>query len=182
VFTHIEPEDCPPYESAYGFVDVFRQTDVMADVAGFYRAHGLVVGGTERERPDNVVTELEFMSFMARKEAVALDQLGADEVDECRRTQASFLRDHLGCWGPDFGRRVSLLTDHPLLRASGALLARWIEADLAAFGVEPAERRHEPAPRPLPDDGTCGMPCDGEFDAEPVPVEFMHSDEAGGAR
>jgi hypothetical protein len=75
-----------------------------------------------------------------------------------------------------------LLTDHPLLRASGALLARWIEADLAAFGVEPAERRHEPAPRPLPDDGTCGMPCDGEFDAEPVPVEFMHSDEAGGAR
>ena len=185
VFTHIEPEDCPPYESAYGFAEIFRQTEVMADVAGFYRAHGLRVGGSERERPDNVVTELEFMSFMARKEAVALDQLGPEEIDECRRTQARFLQDHLGCWAVDFGRRLALVCEHPLLRATGTLLATWLEAELCALGVEPTARRSEPVPRPMPDDGACGGACEGldVGDASPaLAVELTTREGPGGAR
>jgi len=167
VFTHIEPTDCPPYESAYSPADVFRQTEVMADVAGFYRAHGLVVGGSERERPDHIVTELEFASFMARKEAHALEHLGADEVEECRRTSARFLSDHLGCWGPGFGRRVALVASDLALRGAGELLVAWLEADMEALGVAPTEHRSEPAPRPAPEDDTCGAAC---FDAC-VPVE-----------
>ncbi|MCZ7631306.1 MAG: molecular chaperone TorD family protein [Microthrixaceae bacterium] len=80
VFTHIESQDCPPYETAYDHRDVFRQTAVMADVSGFYLAHGVKIGGVERERPDHIGAELEFMAFMARKEAHALDNLGPDEV------------------------------------------------------------------------------------------------------
>lgn len=180
VFTHIEPEDCPPYESGYGPADVFRQTEVMADVAAFYRAHGLRVGGTERERPDHVCTELEFLAFMARKEAHALDCLGADEVDECRRTQVHFLRDHLGCWGPDFGRRVAAVARHPLPAAAGRLLATWLEADMAALGVEPIARLTEPAPRPTPDEeDSCGATCAPAACTSAVPVELVRRDEGG---
>lgn len=157
IFTHIEPMDCPPYESAHVPSDIFRQTEVMADVAGFYRAHGLFVGGSERERPDHIATELEFLAFMARKEAYALEHLGADEVVECRRTTEHFLRDHLGCWGPDFGRRVGIVGATSSIGVVGELLAAWLDADLAALGVAPAQRLSEPAPRAAhEDDDTCG--------------------------
>jgi len=178
VFTHIEPEDCPPYESGYGSADIFRQTEVMADVAAFYCAHGLRVGGTERERPDHVCTELEFMAFMARKEAHALDCLGVDEVDECRRTQVNFLRDHLGCWGPDFGRRVAAVARHPLPAAVGRLLATWLDADMAALGVEPIARLTEPAPRATFDDeDSCGATCAPAASTSAVPVQFIGRNE-----
>lgn len=162
LFTAVESQDCPPYETSYSTRDVFRQTDVMADVAGFYRAHGLEVGGVERERPDHVAAELEFVAFMARKEAFALAHLGEDEVAECRRTQDLFLRDHLGCWGPAFGTRAAVVAEHPFHAAVGALVHHWLVTDMAERGVEPAENLDEPLPPPEPDDGECGPeggPC-----------------------
>lgn len=174
LFTHIEPEDCPPYESAYASSDIFRQAHVMADVAGFYRAHGLRVGGRERERPDHITTELEFMAFMAAKEEHALAHLGADEVAECRRTQDHFLRDHLGTWAPSFARRVALVAEDPLHVAAARMLESWLLADLDAAGVEPVRVLDEPQPRPEPDDDACGAAEACGFEETPVsvPVEL----------
>lgn len=157
VFTHIDPPDYPPYETAFDGTDAFRQSAVMADVAGFYRAHGLQVGGIERERPDHVVTELEFMAFMARKEAYALDHLGAEQVEECRRTQVSFLRDHLGRWAPAFGRRLVAFCGFPFFETVGSLTERWIEVELEAWDAEPETRLESPHPLPEPDDESCGF-------------------------
>lgn len=157
VFTHIEPPDYPPYETGFDRADAFRQSSVMADVAGFYRAHGLRVGGEERERPDHAVTELEFMGFMARKEAYALENLGEDEVQECRRTQISFLRDHLGRWAPALGRRLATFCDEPLLQSVGSLLERWVEAEIVAWDAEPTDRLEDPQPLPEPEDDACGF-------------------------
>jgi len=173
IFTHIEPMDCPPYESAHVPADIFRQTEVMADVAGFYRAHGLFVGGAERERPDHIVTELEFVAFMARKEAYALANLGSEEVDECRRTRDLFLQDHLGCWGPDFGRRVAIIGGSTTIGTAGTLLAAWLEADLAALGITPTQRLSEPVTQPEPDDDSCGATeCVASGCSDPVAVEI----------
>lgn len=167
VFTHIESQDCPPYETAYDQREVFRQSAIMADVSGFYRAHGVKIGGAERERPDHIGAELEFMAFMARKEAYALDNLGPDEVAECERTQAHFLRDHLGRWAPSFGRRMAEVAEHPAFVAMGRLLAAWVEADMAAWGVTPSDRLDEPQPMEPPDDGLCGI----DFDTQGLPGE-----------
>jgi TorA maturation chaperone TorD len=156
IFTHIENQDCPVHEAAYSPGDVFRRADVMADVAAFYRAHGLQVGGTQRERVDHIATELEFMSFLARKEAYAIDRLGPDERGECRHSQEAFLRDHLSCWAPGLASRIHLLADHPFLCTIGLLLAAWIETDQEWLGVEPAADHNEPQPMPEPDDGLCG--------------------------
>ncbi|HZJ07816.1 MAG TPA: molecular chaperone TorD family protein [Nocardioidaceae bacterium] len=174
LFTHIEPVDYPPYESAYCSADIFRQADTMADVAAFYLAHGLQVGGVERERPDHVATELDFMGLMAVKEAYALEHLGSEQVDECRRTQDHFLRDHLGCWAPGLGQRLATLAQHPFHRALGALLAHWLEADMANLGVEPVVMLDEPIPPTEIDDGACGIDtaCFAEDSADAVPVEI----------
>lgn len=159
LFPPIESREHPTYETAYRGEEIWRQAHLMADGAGFYRAHGLAVGGRGRERPDHVAVQLEFLAFMARKEADALRHLGIEEVEECRRTQASFLGSHLGCWGPGFGRRLEATTDDPLYRAAGALLAAWLEEEMERLGVEPEEGVEHPLPPPPPDDAGCGMAC-----------------------
>ena len=156
LFTHVVTPDCPVYETAYQTTDVFQQAHTMADVSGFYRAHGIRIGGRERERPDHIGPELEFMGFVARQEAEALAGDNAEGVSACRRTQALFLRDHLGCWGPGFGRRVAALAPAPYYRALGDLLTAWFEADLERLHVTPARVLDNPLPLALPDDGECG--------------------------
>lgn len=165
LFTLIESRDCPPYETAYESRDVFRMTDVMADIAGFYAAHGLVIGGIERERPDHVLAECEFMSFLATKEAVALQAGRTEDADECRRSASVFLRDHLGRFAEAFGGRVAACAVAPLHAAAGRLLAAWIADDMDHLGVE-AALLHEPLPPPEPDDDACGS-C-----ASPCPVDL----------
>lgn len=177
LFTQIDSQDCPPYETAFNGRDVFRQTEVMADVAGFYLAHGLRFGGLERERPDHILTELEFMAFMTHKEAWALEHLGEAEVTECRRTQDRFLADHLGCWGPEFGRRAEALGAHQLHVRAGRLVHDWIVADMAATGVEPVQSFDEPLPMPEPDDGECGPSCE-TADSRSTPVTLRRKAES----
>jgi TorA maturation chaperone TorD len=158
LFPPIASQDAPGYETAYRGKDLFRQVDLLADIAGFYRAHGLRAGGAERERVDHIVVELEFCAVLGRKEAQALADLGSEEVEVCRSTLAGFLRDHLGCWGPAFGRRVARVSEHPFYRAAGELVSAWIESDLDELGIQPAEVADRPLPQTPIDDGGCG-PC-----------------------
>lgn len=146
LFPPVGSSDCTAYEAPYRTRDLFQETEILADVAGFYRAHGLAVGGRERERPDHIAVELEFMAVVARKEAHALAELGRGEVEVCRSTQDAFLRDHLGGWGCAFGDRLQHLTAHPFYRATGALLASWLAADMAARRIAPSEQVSEPPP------------------------------------
>lgn len=156
LFPPIASQDAPGYETGYRGQDIFQQAALLADIAGFYRAHGLRAGGSEKERLDHITVELEFMAILGRKEVLALQSGHLDNARVCRETGALFLRDHLGCWAPAFGRRASAVTASPWYRNLGTLMALWVEEDAAAAGVEPAEMVEEPLPQPPPDDGACG--------------------------
>lgn len=158
LFPPIASQDAPGYETGYRGDGIFQQSELMADIAGFYRAHGLRAGGPERERVDHITVELEFMAFVAKKETLAIQKGSEEQAAICRDTAALFLKDHLGCWGPAFGRRASAVSASAWLRNVGQLVSAWIEYDLAAFGVEPLEVVEEPLPQDPPDDGSCG-PC-----------------------
>ncbi len=158
IFTMTVSADCPDYETAYNCRDVFQQAHAMADVAGFYRAHGLNVGGRQYERPDHITTELEFMGFLALKEAYALEKLGSENVEMAREAQALFLKEHLGCWGPALGRRIEAQAESDTFFASaGKALAAWLMDDCERLGVEPIRVIDEPLLAwPEMDDGSCG--------------------------
>lgn len=158
LFPPIASQDAPGYETGYRGDGIFQQTALIADIAGFYRAHGLRAGGEERERPDHVVTELEFMAVVARKEAMAMRSGDMDNASVCSDTSATFLQDHLGCWAPAFGWRAAAVSSSPWYSALGELLALWVPEDMDGFGVEPVEVVERPLPLEPPDDGACG-PC-----------------------
>lgn len=158
IFPPIVSQDAPGYETGYRGEGIFQQSAIMADIAGFYRAHGLRAGGSERERPDHIAVELEFLAVVAKKEALAQVAHDAENAAVCRETAAGFLADHLGCWGRSFGLRVSALSSSRWYATLGELLVLWIEAELDGFDVTPVEIADAPLPQEPPDDGSCG-PC-----------------------
>lgn len=90
----------PPYETEYGEETLFQQPQELGDLAGFYNAFGLKVKASERV--DHISCECEFLSFLARKEAYALEQNDADMLEETRKAQRFFLKDHWGRFIPAF--------------------------------------------------------------------------------
>lgn len=86
------------YETEFGLPHEFRQSQELADIAGFYQAFGFRLGEVQRERPDHLSVELEFMYLLALKEALALENGSQEQAEICRQAQRHFLRDHLGRW------------------------------------------------------------------------------------
>lgn len=137
LFPQIESMETPGYETAYRGDEIFNHTAIMADIAGFYRAFGLEVGGATRERPDHITVELEYLAFLAFKEALRCEQSDEEQADVCAAAERSFLTDHLGDWGPELGRRLERHADHDFYRSVGRLLDRWIVQRLDDLGIEP---------------------------------------------
>jgi DMSO reductase family type II enzyme chaperone len=135
LFGHTARGGVPPYETEYGEDSLFQPPQEMSDVAGFYRAFGLVLRPSERERIDHISSECEFMLFLARKEAYALVQSDASMLEETRRANRLFLRHHLGRWAPAFGQRVARLDPGGFYGAVGELLVVFVTQECAQAGV-----------------------------------------------
>ena len=95
-----------PYETEYGTDALFLQPQEMADIAGFLRAFGLVVDRDQHQRVDHIACECEFLAFLCRKEAYALEQGDDDMLEQTCRAQRLFLKEHLGRFGPALGRKL----------------------------------------------------------------------------
>lgn len=136
-FGHTIQGSCPPYEEEYGpEVLDFRQCLELSDLAGFYRAFGLKMSATFGDRPDHVVAELEFMAFLAFKEAAALaDAAPADAVESCRDGQRRFLEEHLGRWIPAFAARVEKHAPPGILPSLAEITRKFVLQECARIGV-----------------------------------------------
>lgn len=135
VFSVVESPDCPLHETEYMTQDIFRKSQAMADVAGFYRAFGVDGSEDERVRPDHAAAELEFMHLLAYKEAWAAARGEEEGLAVCRRAEEAFLRDHLGRWLPELGRRVEALAGETPYAPVGRLAWAFVEDELGRFGV-----------------------------------------------
>jgi len=140
VFGHTISKTCPPYETEYGNLHLFQQSDHLADLAGFYRAFG-VAAEAGRERLDHIAIELEFLYLLTFKEARALEEGKAEAAALCRDAQAAFVEDHIGRWAPVFARRLERADPEGPFAAAARLLADFIGAEAQALAAEA-----EPAP------------------------------------
>lgn len=128
---------CSPYETSYE-VDPFRTSRQLADLAGFYRAFGADSSGPAAERPDHAGCELEFLSFLAAKRLEAEEADDAERVAVCLAAEEAFLRDHLGRWFPSFCREAAAAATSPVYRLLALAGERFVVAELARRGIEPA--------------------------------------------
>ncbi|MFQ5890665.1 MAG: molecular chaperone [Gemmatimonadota bacterium] len=159
VFGHTVSKVCPPYEAQYGSPHIFEQTNTLADLAGFYRAFGLRVREGGGERLDHVGIELEFMHFLAFKEAYALECHGPDRAASCREAQQKFVRDHLGTWLDDFAVRLVRQAGSGPLRLYGEVLRAFAAAELVYLAVTPTRRKTLEPPPAFTGSLPCGASC-----------------------
>jgi DMSO reductase family type II enzyme chaperone len=105
---------CPLYEGSHRR----GRMKNMEELVRFYEHFGLRHEG--EDLPDHLCAELEFVHYLAFKEAAAL-QAGADSLPY-RLAQRDFLRRHLNRWLPRLRRRLEQL-EPPILYLSLARLA-----------------------------------------------------------
>ncbi|MCC7326793.1 MAG: molecular chaperone TorD family protein [Burkholderiales bacterium] len=171
-FGHAMSKDCPPYEAEYAQAHIFQKTHTLADIAGFYGAFGLDLAADSHERVDHISVELEFMHFLCLKEAYALANNHPDEqLALCREAQSKFLRDHVCRWAFGFARRLCAKAGATLYQELGQLLAVFLEAELRALGLKPAQVAGpdivEEGSQALPEQGTGERSsCETCFDRE----------------
>lgn len=137
-FGHAISKDCPPYEAEYGRANIFQKTELLADIAGFYRAFGLAVAPHFRDRPDHLAAELEFMEFLCRKEAYAHARgHERDKTAICRRAQRTFLAEHLGNWIFGFIRRLNKKAAGSVYAPIAGLLDQFLSRELSSMRIAP---------------------------------------------
>lgn len=123
------------YETEFGLPHEFRQSQELADIAGFYQAFGFKVGGSVRERPDHVAVELEFMYLLTLKEAYADVNGLHEQVEICRDAQVKFLRDHLGRWIGLFAESLTRSTQEGPYLSLVQFAAAFVDADAQLLGL-----------------------------------------------
>ena len=144
------------YETEYGLPHEFRQSQEMADIAGFYRAFGFDTTGPTHERPDYLGAELEFMCVLALKEANARARGMDEQVEICVDAQRKFVQDHLGQWINLFAQGLAHNVPGSPYTALGRFAADFVAAEAARLGAQP-EARHasQVLPTPLAPDLSC---------------------------
>ncbi len=154
----------PPYGAEYGSDTLFQQPQRLADLAGFYAAFGMRADPAEHERVDHVRCQLEFLAFLARKEAYEIEHHEADWRDEIRKAERLFLREHLGRFAPAFGERLRREDPDGFYGVLGGLLRGFVETECRRLGV--AAGPDNLVLRPNEDDGA-PMLCGGGAESLP---------------
>ncbi|MCX8104024.1 MAG: molecular chaperone TorD family protein [Candidatus Bipolaricaulota bacterium] len=135
LFCHRTTILCPIYEVEYDKNRAVSQGPTLADIAGFYRAFGLELAVSER--PDHLALELEFMSILTYKEALALQKNLREEAEICRDAQKKFLEAHLGRWAGIFADTVARASRLECYRALAAELREFIESECSRLRAHP---------------------------------------------
>jgi TorA maturation chaperone TorD len=129
----------PPYEGAWGEApQLAGKAALLADVAGFYAAFGLVPGESQPDVEDHIAAECEFMSALALKEAYALAESDDEGVAITSAAQSRFVGDHLGRWSGTFAEALRDASPLPYYGALADLLGAWVTAEIERLGATPS--------------------------------------------
>jgi len=102
--------------------------DVMEELIRFYGFFDLAPSDRDRELPDHLSVELEFLHYLAFREGRALEA-GADP-SSFRRAQADFIERHPGQWLSAMLARLEAQAPLPFFAGLVALTVEILRADL----------------------------------------------------
>lgn len=135
LFAHRNTILCPIYEAEYDGHRATSQPSTLADIMGFYRAFGVEVA--IGDRPDHLAIELEFMSLLTLKEALALNAGLKEQSEICRVAQRKFLEEHLGRWSGIFVQTLQSSSELPYFLLAGRLLKSFVSLECQQTGAKP---------------------------------------------
>lgn len=111
---------------------------IQEDILRFYHFFDLRLREDRRDYPDHLVTELEFMSYLASREGKAAE--AGVEPSSYQRAQRDFLSRHLVVWAPLLQRAAESLAPsiyRPLLGLLASFVAAhktWLDRSMEGEG------------------------------------------------
>jgi len=122
------------YEGSYG-ARRGEKAALMLELKGFYRNFGLAMAANDLE--DALTAELEFMQFLAAKQALAEE--GALDRKPYVLAQRDFLERHLAAWLPALRTAITANLKQPFFPALADLASEFVTQDTAEM-VRDADR------------------------------------------
>jgi len=117
----------PPAPIVGGAYNTGDRRKQMEEVARFFEYFGLKTSADDPRPPDHLATELEFMQYLAFKEAAAASpRLGAS----FHRAQDDFLERQLVGWLEGFAARIEKADTLPIWVWASRTLAEFVKADM----------------------------------------------------
>lgn len=116
---------CPLYGGVHGG----DRMKVMEDALRFYHFFGLRLAPEQRELPDHITTELEFLHYLTFCEAEARER--GEDPGSFLRAQRDFLARHLCKWVPRVERKLAAHDPPPFYDGLVSLAARFFDSDRA---------------------------------------------------
>ena len=118
---------CPLHESDHR--DDVSSMDITEELLRFYEHFQVKLSDKERDYPDHLVVELEFMAYLAKKEADA-GKRGNDPAPY-RRAQADFLGRHLDKWVPKLDEKIQKRMKQPFYQGASSFLREFLSSHLS---------------------------------------------------
>jgi len=101
--TNLPAPSASLYESNY--TRNIAKASILLELRAFYENFGLAIADNYHELEDNLTGELEFMHFLAAKEAQCMDE--ELNVEPYVLAQHDFVSRHLAVWIPEFHKDVA---------------------------------------------------------------------------
>lgn len=130
---------CSPYEGSYEPDRTFGRVQGLAELASLYAAFGVRVAEREKELPDHVGVELDFLACLCAKEVYALERDQPERVAVCRVARQRFIEDHVRRWLPLLADRVAKQARLDFYPAVARLVVAAVELDPVGVEVTPEE-------------------------------------------
>jgi len=126
----------PPYGSVYLENDKRLMGDSTIDAVLTYRKAGVELDADQqKDMPDNIAVELEFMYFLILKELDCRAESKPEEAAKYAVIRRDFLKRHLGAWAFKFADAVKTGAKNQFYKnlalCTEAFLRREMEQDLA---------------------------------------------------
>lgn len=119
----------PLYESAYtAYRDDMCSRDIYEDILRFYEHFDIKLNDVEKDYPDHISAELEFMAFLAKKEVEASER--GNDPDPYRFAQKDFLERHLNKWVHKLNEKIQKKVKEPFYKVASAFLTEFIKGHL----------------------------------------------------
>lgn len=118
----------PPYESVYrGEGRLYGEYTLQ--VIREYQRNGYMPGEEHLDPPDYISVELDYMSYLAGREASAWRSRDKDKALNIIDSEIHFLRDHMLAWIPRFCDVVLKESKTKFYKGVAILTRRWLEID-----------------------------------------------------
>ncbi|RJQ51539.1 MAG: molecular chaperone TorD [Nitrospiraceae bacterium] len=120
----------PPYGSTYLESERTVLGSSTIDAIKRYRSAGVEMDPGQKDIPDHIATELEFMYYLITKEIEAYRASNREEASKHLEAQQDFLKRHLGAWGPKFAADVKKGAKNPFYKNLADCTLLFIKSDM----------------------------------------------------